>query len=80
MVLEPGQVRAERERGGAVVTESRAEVLVDVGVDGEQRTPFGCEVGNHQRSQRGLAAAALADERDLHRSYSRVRGLSTKQY
>jgi hypothetical protein len=57
-----------RDLGGLVVVhaERRAEVLVDVGVDGDHRQPAQREVPDEQRREGGLAAAALADERNLH--------------
>ncbi len=69
MVLDPGQVRAEwRDRGDVSVTEpeSLAQVLVDVRVDREDRTPELGEMADEQSRQRGLAAATLADEGDTH--------------
>jgi hypothetical protein len=50
----------------ASFSESRAQVLVDVGVDGEDGHARGGEVADEERGQRGLAAAALPDESDLH--------------
>src|SRR5690606_26675882 len=54
--------------GGAALVEAEgdAEVLVDVGVDGDHRQPAPGEVPDEQRRQGGLAAPALADERNLH--------------
>jgi hypothetical protein len=67
IVLDLAGMRAERRRGDAVVKAERAaEVLVDVGVNRQDRTAERGEVAAEQRRQRGLAAAALADEGDLH--------------
>ena len=66
VLLEPGKVGAERARRGPVVAQRRGEVLVDVGVDGDHRPPLRGEVAAERRRRRGLAAAALADERDAH--------------
>jgi hypothetical protein len=46
-------------------------VLVDVGVDGEHWQPDCGKAPSEQRRERGLAAAALADERDLHDASAR---------
>ena len=54
--------------GLAVGAERLGQVLVDVGVDGYHRPPAGGQMPNEQRRQRGLPAAALARERDLHSS------------
>ncbi|MER7458857.1 hypothetical protein [Micromonospora sp. NPDC126480] len=43
-------------------------MLVDVGVDGQHGTALLGEVAGEQRGKRGLPAAALTDERDLHRT------------
>jgi len=66
MVLEPRQISAERSRRGTVVAERDREVLVDVGVHGDHRPAPSGEVAAERRRRRGLAAAALADERDAH--------------
>jgi hypothetical protein len=66
VVLEPGQVRAERERDRTVVAECRAEMLVDVRVDREDRAAQRGQVAREHRRRRRLAAATLADERDSH--------------
>jgi hypothetical protein len=62
-------VGAERRQPGGLVgggAERGGQVLVDVGVDGQHGQPAADEVPDEQGGQRGLAAAALADEGDLH--------------
>jgi hypothetical protein len=66
VVAHGGQLRG----CGLVEAEGDAEGLVDVGVDGEHWQPGFGQVPGEQRRERGLAAAALADERDLHVSGS----------
>ncbi|GAA0676420.1 hypothetical protein GCM10010193_31910 [Kitasatospora atroaurantiaca] len=40
--------------------------MVDIGVDGDDGASGGGQMADEQGGQRGLAAAALADEGDLH--------------
>jgi hypothetical protein len=66
VLLDLRQVRAHRRRlAGA---ERLGQVLVDVGVDGDDRQPLCGQVPYEQRRQGRLAAAALARERDLRSS------------
>ncbi|GAA5003782.1 hypothetical protein GCM10025734_41450 [Kitasatospora paranensis] len=63
-----GRCAPSEECGGLVVGQSQggAQVLVDVRVDGDHRLAGGGQMADEQCGQRGLAAAALADEGDLH--------------
>ena len=54
------------------MAERGAQVLVDVRVDGQHGGAAGGQVAAEQRGRGGLAAAALADERDAHASSSRT--------
>ncbi len=55
-------------RGGLRLVEAEcgAQVLIDVGVDGQDRRSGCREVADEQGGQRGLAAAALPDESNFH--------------
>lgn len=69
VVLDEGQVRAQRGQRGRLVLaepERRAQVLVDVGVHRDDTGFIGGEVADEKGGQRGLAAAALPHESDLH--------------
>ena len=69
VVLDEGEACAHGgQRGGLVVveTERGPQVLVDVGVHRDDRGAGGGEVADEERGQRGLAAAALPHESDLH--------------
>lgn len=69
VVLDQGQVRAQRgQRGGVrlLQAEGGPQVLVDVGVDGDHRCAARREVTDEQGGEGGLAAAALPDESNFH--------------
>jgi len=71
VVLELAEMLAERHRDRGVAKAQRvAEMLVDVGVDGQHRPAEVREVTAQQSGQRGLAAATLTDESDLHEGHS----------